>query len=103
MTSTLMKSITTPVHNPKSGPSTSKSQHLTRTPETGDHDSKSDDADNEDSSETESESEIGEEVHSGMENLNDDVGPEAPPEDNEFNVDEEVDINSPVLLDKISH
>ena len=38
-----------------------------------------------------------------MENLNDDVGPEAPPEDNEFNVDEEVDINSPVLLDKISH
>ena len=97
MTSTLTKSITTPVHNPESAPIASKSQHPTRTPETGalgDHDSESEDADNE-GSESESESEIGVEVHSGMES--DDVGLEVPPEDNEFNVDEEVDINSPVL------
>ena len=41
------------------------------------------------------ESEIGVEVHSCMES--DDVGPEVPREDNEFNVNEEVDISSPVL------
>ena len=46
-------------------------------------------------SELESKSEIGEEVRSGMEN--DDFGPAEPPEDNEFNVDDEVDINSPIL------
>jgi hypothetical protein len=59
--------------------------------------SKSRDADNEDSSEleSESESEIGEEVLSGMEE--DDDGPAEPPEDEEFNVDNEVDIDSPIL------
>ena len=91
MTSDLTKSITTP--------RASKSQHPT--PETssrarGNRDSaESEDADNEDSTDSESESEIGEEVPSGMEN--DDVGPAEPPEDDEFNIDDEVDINSPVL------
>ena len=61
--------------------------------------SESEEADDEleDSLESESESEIGEEVPSGMETENDNSGPAEPPEDDEFNVDDGVDINSPIL------
>ena len=92
MTSELTKSITTPANNSDSAPSASKGKHH----EPGDRDSEGEDVDNEDGSDSESESEIGEEVPSGMEN---DFGStdSEPPEDDEFNVDDEIDINSPVL------
>ena len=74
----------------------SKLEHVTVTGTCGN--SKSENADNEGISELESESEIGEdsEVPSGMEN--EDFGPEEPLEDNKFNVDDDVDINSLKLL-----
>ena len=98
--SILIKATTSQaVNKSANGPSTSKTQQ----PQAGigawhgRGDRESEDADNEGSSESESESEseIGEEVPSGMEN--DESGPAEPSEDDKFNIDDEVDINAPVL------
>ena len=98
MTSDLTKSIPfkATTHTRNSAPSTSKSQHW-ETQDLGESESEEADDELEDSLESESESEVGKEVPSGMESENDNSGPAEPPEDDEFNVDDKVDINSPIL------